>query len=80
MKYFEAVQARLLKDHHPEGYEDEWHNAGKTVWVQLVPPGTIYMAKWSDGRNMSWVFNSNAVEGVDFELIPSVSAPVECNV
>ena len=69
MKYFESIKVRLLKNHHPEDYEDEWLDKGKEVYAQLTPDDHIYLATWSDGRNMSGCFNSDAKEGIDFEII-----------
>ena len=68
--YFENFNVVLLKDHHPDGYEDEWVDAGSVVQASLVPDDCYYLGSGKvPGTNMGGVFNSNAIEGIDFKRV-----------
>ena len=62
-KVFVNYRARLLKNYHPKGYEDEWLDKGAEITVMWMPHRRFYL------NGPYGVFNSAAKEGKDFEFI-----------
>ena len=67
------VEVILLKDYHPKGYRREWHDAGDIVYATCYKhpsePDYYYLSGRGYGRDAGGVFNSDAIEGVDFRRV-----------
>ena len=67
--YFVPFKVRLLRDVHPEGYEDEWTNAGTILDAVKYPDNTVGIGFADRKGNMYISVISNAKEGVDWEKL-----------
>ncbi|TMR68597.1 hypothetical protein, partial [Streptococcus pseudopneumoniae] len=43
-EFFTVYHVKMLKDYHPEGYEEEWVNKGQTVYATLMPSRQVYLS------------------------------------
>ena len=60
---------RLLKDYHPDGFQDEWLDKGALVQACVMPNGIVYLGFGEVGKtSLGGCFMTNAKQGVDYEV------------
>ena len=71
---FDVFKVKLLIDHHPEDFEDEWIDKGTEVYASWTPADKVYLSelgtvgKFPHGIQGS-VFKTDAKVGVDYENV-----------